>query len=107
MDELLPVISNYVSQKRESNAASLQARIYQLIKRMIKEENSAELESAKIWNNVIDDLNGEVIKNQTIQTPEFGQISQKDIIHMLKDMFKAKPPKRHGNARSIGYLTLK
>ncbi len=68
---------------------------------MIKEENSAELESAKIWNNVTDDSNGEVIKKQTIQTPEFGQISQKDIIHMLKDVFKAKPPKRHGNARSL------
>ena len=101
LDELLPVISNYVRQKSESSAASLQARIYQIIKKMIKEENSAELESPKIWNNVTDDLNGEVIKKQTIQTPEFGPISQKDIIYMLKDVFKAKPPKRHGNARSL------
>ena len=102
LDELLPVISNYVSQKRESSAASLQARIYQLIKKMIKERKFSRIgSSAKIWNNVTDDLNGEVIKKQTIQTSEFGQISQKDIIHMLKDVFKAKPPKRHGNARSL------
>ncbi len=102
LDELLPVISNYVSQKRESNADSLHSHIYQLIKKMIKDENSTQLESAKIWDNVINDLNGEVIKAQTIQTSEFGTISQKQIIQILKDVFKAKPPKRHGNARSLG-----
>jgi hypothetical protein len=101
LDELLPVISNYVSQKRESNADSLHSRIYQLIKRMIKDENSAQLESVKIWDSVINELNGEVIKAQTIQTADFGPISQKQIIQILKDVFKAKPPKRHGNARSL------
>jgi len=101
LDELLPVISNYVSQKRESNANSLHSHIYQLIKRMIKDENSAEIESAKIWDSVINELNGEVIKAQTIQTSDFGPISQKQIIQILKDVFKAKPPKRHGNARSL------
>jgi hypothetical protein len=101
LDELLPVISNYVSQKRESNADSLHSRIYQLIKRMIKDENSAQLESVKIWDSVINELNGEVIKAQTIQTSDFGPISQKQIIQILKDVFKAKPPRRHGNARSL------
>ena len=101
LDELLPVISNYVSQKRESNADTLTARIYQLIKTMIKEINSAELESSKIWEKVKKELDGEDIKAQTIQTPDFGAISQKEIIKILKDVFKAKPPKRHGNARSL------
>lgn len=101
LKELLPVISNYVSQKRESNADTLTARIYQLIKTMIKEINSAELESSKIWANVKTELNGEDIKAQTIETPDFGPISQKEIIKILKDVFKAKPPKRHGNARSL------
>ena len=67
---------------------------------MIKDENSTQLESAKIWDNVINDLNGEVIKAQTIQTADFGPVSQKQIIQILRDVFKAKPPKRHGNARS-------
>ena len=101
LDELLPVISNYVSQKRESNADSLHSRIYQLIKRMIKDENSAQLESVKIWDSVINELSGEVIKAQTIQTSDFGPISQKQIIQILKDVFKAKPPRRHGNVRSL------
>src|SRR5918993_803016 len=100
LDELLPVISNYVSQKRESNADSLHSRIYQLINRMIKDENSTQLGSAKIWDGFINEFNGEVVKAQTIQTPEFGSISQKQIIQILKDVFKAKPPRRHGNARS-------
>ena len=101
LDELLPVISNYVSQKRESNADSLHSRIYQLIKRMIKDENSAQLESVKIWDSVINELSGEVIKAQTIQTSDFGPISQKQIIQILKDVFKAKPSRRHGNVRSL------
>jgi hypothetical protein len=101
LDELLPVISNYVSQKRESNADSLHSRIYQLINRMIKDENSTQLGSAKIWDGVINEFNGEVVKAQTIQTPEFGSISQKQIIQILKDVFKAKPPRRHGNVRSL------
>jgi hypothetical protein len=100
LDELLPVISNYVSQKRESNADSLHSHIYQLIKKKIKDKNSTQLESAKIWDSVINELNGEVIKAQTIQTADFGPVSQKQIIQILKDVFKAKPSKRHGNARS-------
>jgi hypothetical protein len=100
LDELLPVISNYVSQKRESNADTLTARIYQLIKTMIQEISSAELESSKIWEKVKKELNGEDIKAQTIQTPDFGPISQKEIIKILKDMFKAKPSKRHDKPRS-------
>jgi hypothetical protein len=100
LDELLPVISNYVSQKRESNADTLTARIYQLIKTMIQEINSAELESSKIWEKVKKEFNGEDIKAQTIQTPDFGPISQKEIIKILKDVFKAKPSKRHDKPRS-------
>ncbi|MDR4510997.1 MAG: hypothetical protein MRJ93_04750 [Nitrososphaeraceae archaeon] len=52
-------------------------------------------------NRVKVELEGEDIKPQTIQTPEFGTISQKMIICILKDVFKAKPPKRHNIARSL------
>ena len=58
-----------------------------------------QLESSEIWNILKEELNGEDIKPQTIQTVEFGQISQKDITQMLKNVFKAKPPKRHGRVR--------
>ena len=33
---------------------------------MIKDENSTQLESIKIWENIKDELNGEEIKKQTI-----------------------------------------
>lgn len=54
LKKLLQVISNYVSQKRESNVDSLIARIYQIIKNMVKD--SIQLESTKIWENVKEDL---------------------------------------------------
>ena len=72
---------------------------YQLIKTMLNNANSAELESSKIWENVIKELNGEVIKAQTIQTSEFGPISQKQIIQIVKDVFKAKQSKSHDKSR--------
>ena len=67
---------------------------------MIKEiKDSAELESKEIWGKVKEDLNGEDIKAQTIQTPDFGPISQKEIIQILKDVFKVKPSKSHDKSR--------
>jgi hypothetical protein len=47
---------------------------------MIKDTNSTQLESSKIWDNVKKELDGEDIKPQTIQTPDFGPISQKMFI---------------------------
>lgn len=94
-----------LSQKRESNADSLHSHIYQLIKRMINDENSTQLESAKIWDNVINDLNGEVIKAQTIQTADFGPVSQKQIIQILKMCLKQNLQKDMVMLE-VGYLIL-
>ena len=49
LNELLPIISKYVRQKRENNANSLSAFLYRTIKDLINAQNTTELESGLIW----------------------------------------------------------
>jgi hypothetical protein len=104
LSELLPVISKYVSQKRESNANTLHAFLYGLITDLIKAQNTYELPSNLIWNTIKETLQGNDIsyKPQSYDTVEFGMISQKEIIQALKEVFGANAPtKRHGNSRAL------
>jgi hypothetical protein len=101
---LLPVISKYVSQKRESNANTLHAFLYRLVRDLVNTQKTYELESNLIWNTVKEVLQGKDIpsKPQSYDTVEFGLISQKEIVQTLKEVFGAKPPdKRHGNSRAL------
>jgi len=100
---LLPVISNYVSQKREYNANTLHAFLYRLIKELIKQEDTPEIASSLIWDTITKEkaLEGDLIKPQTFQSVEFGQLSQKEITQILKDVFGATKSKRHGDTNKL------
>jgi hypothetical protein len=101
-NELLPVISKYVNQRRQSNADTLHAWLYRLVRDLIKAQDTYELESGLIWNTVKETLQGKDIpyKPQSYDTVEFGIISQKGIIETLQHVFGAKPTKRH-SGRSL------
>ena len=103
LNELLPVISQYVSKKREGNANTLHAFLYNVVKNLIQTKNSYELETSDIWVSVIEDLEGRDIPGKPLscETAEFGVISQKMIIQVMKDVFGASPPKHHGSARKL------
>ncbi len=101
--ELLPIISQYVSKKRQANANTLHAFLYDVVRDLIKTKNTYELETSDIWASVITDLQGSDIlgKPLSCETAEFGVISQKMIIQTMKDVFGAIPPKHHGSARKL------
>lgn len=101
--ELLPVISKYVSQRRETNANTLHAFLYHVIIQLIKSQNSFELESSMIWNTITNVLAGEFNPNKKLSydTLDFGIISRKEITQILKDIFGAKPSKRHGESSRL------
>jgi hypothetical protein len=50
--ELLPVVRNYIIQKREANKSSLQAFLYRIIKELIRDQDSTRLESHLIWGYI-------------------------------------------------------
>ena len=58
MKELLPVISEYINQKRAANANSLHAFVYNRVVDLIKNEGKYELENIRIWEQVIDYMSG-------------------------------------------------
>src|SRR5207245_5665802 len=56
--KLLPVISNYISQKRERNSNTLHAFLYSIIKDLVKAQDTMVIESDVIWTTVKDTLHG-------------------------------------------------
>ncbi|HEU4824444.1 MAG TPA: hypothetical protein VFS97_13550 [Nitrososphaeraceae archaeon] len=106
--ELLPVISNYVTQKREANDATFNAYLYRTIRDMIKEQSHTVLSSTKIWDRIVSDLEATVIsgRNLSADTTEFGVISQKEIIQTLEHVFGAKK-KRTNTGRYLVFNTVK
>lgn len=103
LKDLLPVISNYVNQRRDNNCNTLQASLYRQIRYLINLQDSYQLESSLIWENVKETLNGADIPNKpnSYDSTEFGEISQKMIIATLKEVFGAKPPKHSANKREL------
>jgi hypothetical protein len=74
-NELLPIISKYVRQKRESNANSLHTFLYRTIRDLIQaQNNTTKLESGLIWNTITESLQGNAIQNkpQSYESVEFG-----------------------------------
>ena len=72
LSELLPVISKYVNQRRESNANTLHAFLYELVTDLIKAQGTYELGSNLIWNTINETLQGKEIlsKPQSYDTVE-------------------------------------
>ena len=102
-NELLPVISKYVTQKREAKVDSYHAFLFGLIQDMIIDRKNATLESKDIWEKFKEKVDWKPIPNrpQSIDTVEFGVKSQKELCQTLKDVFGAKPPKRHDKGRGL------
>jgi hypothetical protein len=108
LNELLPVISKYISQKRENNANSLHAFLYRTIRDLIKAQNTTELSSNLIWETINDLLAGSVIPNKPLsyESSEFGTLSQKSITETLIQVFEAKQsPNRKDKRKLIFNLT--
>jgi hypothetical protein len=78
--ELLPVISNYVMQKREANYSSLHAFLYRVIVDLIKERQTNQLESGFVWEYIKANLHGQEIHGKPLsyESSEFGELSQKE-----------------------------
>jgi hypothetical protein len=96
LNELLPVVSEFVRVKRTANADTLHAKLSILI----KSKQSIELSSIEIIQRIKEELEAEELPNkpQSFVTSEFGELSNKAIIQIMKDVFGAVKPKRHGDA---------
>jgi hypothetical protein len=101
--ELIPVISKYISDRREGKVNSYHAFLFRLVRDLINSKGSLELESSTVWNFLKTNVEYKEIpfKPQSIETVEFGVLSQKGVIQTLKEVFQAAPPKYHSNSRKL------
>ena len=95
---LLPVVTNYVVQKREANYRTLHAFLYRAVKDLITERQTTQLESGFIWEYIRSNLQGADVPGRALSydTSEFGTISQKEITQTFEHIFGAKTKKSHG-----------
>jgi hypothetical protein len=102
-DTLRPVISEYIRERRKEKADSLHAFLYKTVRDLIESTKSYELESNSIWDFIKANLQWKEIpyKPQSIETVEFGVLSQKEVTSKLKNVFGAKPPKHTASRRKL------
>lgn len=102
IDELRTVIASYVNERRESKSHGLHAFLIGLVNDMVKDQNyddiqaslsqEVKLKSASIWAKLQARLEGRFLSEHSLSfdTVEYGIISQKMVISILEDVFKAK-----------------
>jgi hypothetical protein len=103
-DILKPVISKYIRERRMAKANSYHAFLYRMVRDLIDSNHgSMELESSNIMNFFKANVDWKEIpfKPQSIETVEFGVVSQKRLIQTLKEVFHAEPPRRNGSNRRL------
>ena len=66
-------------------------------------QNTMEFESSVIWQRIKDDLPGSEVKGKPMSydTEDFGTLSQKKVIGILKDVFGAEPPRHTGTTKKL------
>jgi hypothetical protein len=99
----LPVVSRFISERREKNANSWHAYLYRTIKDLIARHQKTELEFSLIWDAVTCGLSGD-FKNeshQTFESEEFGTITRKAVSETLMQIFGAKQSSNRRESRKL------
>ena len=98
LNDLLPVASRYVAQKREANYSTLYAFLYRAIRDLISDRKTSQLESGFIWEYIKSNLQGADVPGKALSydTSEFGILSQKEITQTFEHIFGAKVKKTYG-----------
>jgi hypothetical protein len=88
--EQLPVISNFVTQKRQAKVDSYNA--FQLVKSIIIDQKTAVLQSRDILEAFKEKVDWKPIPNrpQSIDTVEFGEKSQKELNQTLSHLARSR-----------------
>jgi hypothetical protein len=101
---LFKIASHFVNERRKQNVDSLLAFLYKILNDMVKEDNQ-EIGSGLIWDTIKVSLDGSDIPNKPMsyESTEYGTLSQKVIIQMIKDNFKSTSPTRTEKQRSLKF----
>ena len=101
--EIKSAIRHYILERRGRQVDTLHAYLYGLIKSLVRDNNSTELQSSLIWRELKNELAGNEIPNKPLSyyTERFGLISQTQITKILTEIFGAIKPRNHGDANRL------
>ena len=97
------MVSEYISKKRAASVDHLHAYLYRTMKEMMVSQATMEFESSVIWQRIKNGLQGDEVKGKPMSydTEDFGILSQKKVIGILKDVFGAEPPRHTDNTKKL------
>jgi hypothetical protein len=101
--EIKSAIRHFIFERRGRQMDTLDAYLFGLIKRLVKNNNSTELKSSNIWGELKSELAGNEIPNKPLSyyTERFGLITQTQVTKMLREIFGAIKPRNHGDANRL------
>jgi hypothetical protein len=101
-DILNKVVTEYVEEYRQQKSHTQTAFLVRMISELVKEKGGLTLAISDIWNKYKEKLHGgEEIGKTSYRSNEYGDMSQKRLSELLRDQFKARPPKHHGDKRQL------
>jgi hypothetical protein len=100
LDEITLALQKFLFEKKKRDLISIESAIFPIIKGLIKRDGMRLL-YAKIWNNVIDKVPGNVDpKNpNAFYTTEYGRLNRNTLSQLIEDKFGS--GRERGNAGSI------
>jgi hypothetical protein len=101
-DVLDKVVTEYVEEYRQQKSHTQTAFLVRMISELGEEKSGLTLAISDIWNKYKEKLpGGEEIGKTSYRSNEYGDMSQKRLSELLRDQFKARPPKHHGDRRQL------
>lgn len=101
-EQILPVITHFVRERRRQNVDTLHAFLYRVIKQMTTKDGY-QLETGLIWKTIKESSPGSDISHRPLsyESEEFGKISQPQITEILMTHFSADRPKHTGKKKEV------
>jgi hypothetical protein len=101
-DILNKVANEFIKEYREQKSHTHTAFLVRIVSDLVQKNGSLVLAISDIWNKYKEMLpGGEEIGKTSYTSNEYGEMSQKRLSELLRDQFKARLPKHHGDKRHL------
>ena len=106
--KLFKITTHFVNERRADNNQNLLSLLYTICDNLVESkagkgstQNLIVIASGDIWETYKLSSEAKEITALTCESPEFGKKSRQEITKLVKDNFKAEPPKHTGERREL------
>lgn len=99
-EEVEQTLEKFLRLKNERKSTSIENVLLPLITNLTAEENGSPIPTGKIWNQIVENLEGDPVGNNEFQSVEYGGLYRNTIIQKIKDKFGPIPVRLSGGKRA-------